>query len=859
MPRIVQPSFAAGELAPALHGRVDLSKYHVGAATLLNFFVHAHGGASNRPGLEYIWSSPGPGRLIAFTYSVEQAYVLEFTDYLMRVLKDGGLVLHSLVSATYQWTASTGGGTNEYYLSLVAPPGGNPGLIRPPTLFENGAEMPEGTPGSLAAGAFGWGNVEAVPLLFNTIYVRLTDGLSPAAHVAGWVQMHFSVASPYAVADLPLLKFSQSADTLFMVHPSYAPRKLTRSDHDAWTFSTLAFAPELAAPAGLVATFVPVTSGRPPDTRSIDYCVSAVSDSGDESVPSATAACVVDAPWLSGERVSLTWTAVVGASQYRVYKKTRGAFGYIGTATTNAFADDYIEQDEFDGPQSAYDPFTGAGKYPGAVGIFQQRLILARTDDNPQTVWATQTGRLTNMSSSFPLKDTDGIEVTLASGLMDEVRHLVPLNSLIMLTAAGEWLMQASLASEALTPTSVQFRVQGYYRCSDIPPLVVGSTILFVQRSGALVRDLSYSLESDGFVGADLSVMAGHLFEPAPMKEWAYQQEPDSIAWCVMEDGRLLGFTYLREHEVWAWTQHDTQGLFHSVASIPGEEGSHDEVYFQVKRTVGGTDYYYLERLAIRLPDGVLEDAFFVDSGLTYHSPAKTISGATTAKPVVVTCAGHAFSDGDVVEIDDVVGMTELNGNRYKVASAVAGVSFALMHQYTDEDIDGTAFTTYVSGGEARKCVLTISGLDHLEGKAVVALSDGNVVEGLTVASGSVTLPHVAVKVHVGLSYSCLLETLALEPQGSGTVQGARQRVGGLTVRMLNSRGLWCGPDASHLVEMKFRDDEGYDEATRLFTGDKAIAIDARWARSCRVSVAQTYPLPVTILAVIPEVIIGEQ
>ena len=51
---LIQPSFAAGELSPFLHGRVDLAKFHVGARTLQNFFVHPHGGASNRPGTRFI-------------------------------------------------------------------------------------------------------------------------------------------------------------------------------------------------------------------------------------------------------------------------------------------------------------------------------------------------------------------------------------------------------------------------------------------------------------------------------------------------------------------------------------------------------------------------------------------------------------------------------------------------------------------------------------------------------------------------------------------------------------------------------------------------------------------------------------
>ena len=91
--KAIQPSFAAGELAPSLDSRVDLAKYRVGARTMLNMLVHPHGGASNRPGTVFVCEAAGPARLIPFQFNVSQTYVLEFSNLKMRVIKDGGLVL----------------------------------------------------------------------------------------------------------------------------------------------------------------------------------------------------------------------------------------------------------------------------------------------------------------------------------------------------------------------------------------------------------------------------------------------------------------------------------------------------------------------------------------------------------------------------------------------------------------------------------------------------------------------------------------------------------------------------------------------------------------------------------------------
>ncbi|MCH8092305.1 MAG: hypothetical protein IIC57_08155, partial [Proteobacteria bacterium] len=122
------------------------------------------------------------------------------------------------------------------------------------------------------------------------------------------------------------------------------------------------------------------------------------------------------------------------------------------------------------------------------------------------------------------------------------------------------------------------------------------------------------------------------------------------------------------------------------------------------------------------------QDTYYSDSLLTLDDP-KTISGATQADPVVVTATAHGFSDGDTVRIARVVGMTELNGNAYTVANKTAN-TFEL------SGVDGTGFTAYSSGGEARLEVTSVTGLGHLEGETVKVLADGKVHPDATVSGG---------------------------------------------------------------------------------------------------------------------------
>lgn len=86
-------------------------------------------------------------------------------------------------TAAYTWTAS-GSGTNEYYLRTAA--SASPGFVaQPSAVYINGSSATSGTPGSLAAGRWGYGDNDT--LGYSTLYVRLSDGTDPDTKSAGYV------------------------------------------------------------------------------------------------------------------------------------------------------------------------------------------------------------------------------------------------------------------------------------------------------------------------------------------------------------------------------------------------------------------------------------------------------------------------------------------------------------------------------------------------------------------------------------------------------------------------------------------------------------------------------------------------
>ena len=918
--KLIQPSFASGEIAPALYGRVDVSKYSIALRTAKNALVYSSGGIANRPGTEFVGvakSHTTAVRLIPFEASSTDTYALEFSNLAMRPIRNGGHVLE---------TAKTISGATQ----------ANPVVITATSHgYENGDEVRitevVGMT-QLNQNRFLVSNktTNTFELQSQVTGVNVNGSGFTAYSSAGKAERVHTIVTPYAHGDLAELKFAQSGDVLTLVHPSYDPRELSRTGHTTWTLSTPSFEPAITFPTGLSASAA--TGG----SLNFAYKVVAVAeDTLEQSLPgivSTTAitaatqadpvvvtsnshalndgdtihmAGVVGMTELNGRRfvvankttntfelrgengtahtayasggtfardftsansasmsttntITISWTAVDGAEKYDIFKEDNGIFGFIGSTTGVSFVDDNIESDLTDTPPQQKNPFFGPNNKPSAVSYYQQRRVFGNTNNKPDTIFYTQTGNQSNFNVSSPSRDDDAITAALSALQLNEIRHFVPLNDLLVLTSGSEWKVNAG-SDVAFSSSTIRQNPQTYIGANHVPPLICGGAVLFIQDRGSMVRNLGYALESDSYVGGDLTILSAHLFEEKTIKEWGYQQIPHSMIWVVRSDGVLLTLTYNKEQEVVAWTRHDTLGDFKSVCSVPETTDIEDAVYCVVERKVNGNTVQYIERVHTRHFNDV-RDCFFVDSGLSLDNPV-TITAATTANPVVITAASHGFENGDEVDISDVTtgvnsagaatGMSQINDLRFTVANKTTN-TFEL------SGIDGSAFTAYTSGGKVRKAVTSISGLDHLEGETLACLADGNVVAGLTVSNGAVTLSRAASRVHMGLGYSTDLETLDLNyTTKSGTLQGRLKKVSKVILRFEDTRGGFVGPDADNLVEMKQREFELLGQPTQLITGDREVVITPDWNTGARIFIRQTDPLPLTLLAVVPDVTVG--
>lgn len=606
-------SFAGGIIGSELYGRLDLVKYQTGLAKCLNFWVLPHGPVQNRPGFGYVLEakdSTKAVRVVPFAYSTEQTFVLEFGDQYVRFHTQGATLLESGLTITGITQANPGvltyTGTDPangdwMYLSGIV------GMTELNGRYVKVANVNAG------ANTFELTDIHGGANINTTDFTAWSSG--------GTASRVYTVSTPYVEADLFDLHFVQSADVLTIVHPDYAPRELRRLSATSWQLSTITFAPTIAAPASTTATAGGPGGGTP---TTYYYKTTALASSTlEESLasPSANASCDLS---VAGNYIDVTPAAVTGATRYNIYKLSNGLYGYIGQTDGTAFRDNNVTADVSQTPPEANTPFSGAGEYPGAVGYHEQRRCFGGSDNKPQNFWATRSATENNLSYSIPSRDDDAIALRIAAREVNRIRHIVSLDHLLLLTSGGEWKI-APQNSDVLTPASAAPKQIAAEGANNVQPAIASGAVLYVQESGARLREMRYQWESNGFTVRDASIMAPDLFDSYTITDMAYSKAPHKMLWCVRSDGRLLGLTYLPEHEVLGWHEHETDGLFESVAVV--KEGGEHVLYVVVKRTINSRTVRYIERLHTRQIDAQ-EDAFFVDAGLTYDGSAtNTITG----------------------------------------------------------------------------------------------------------------------------------------------------------------------------------------------------------------------------------------
>ena len=603
-----QHNFAGGRLDKELMGRQDLKQYYNGLSELRNFTVRRQGNLSKRRGTDIICDLRNGSikvlRVVPIVFSKDEGYYLLFTqDHIYIASKDG---------------------------------------IR----FSNGTAFTK-HPGSMS--------LYSIPSGMNESQTKTFD-------------------------------YVQSGDTIFCVHNELPPfqivfyRYFTKDEygtHDACTISRrdIPFAEVVHEPPVIKDAVKENLDSARGATKTVNYKATYVGTDGIESFVSEPVSVTYKTPWSEGGTITVKVysNGQEKPEQYNLYKNDGSGFGYIGTIKADNISDKTIDDvtyqnygefiDDYYTPDLTLTPpviekrrtFSEEGDYPSVVSLYQQRLVLGASKNDPFTFWMSCTGDLYNFSTHETVREDDAITATLAATEQPEINHALLARELMFFANSGEWTV-APTSGNSISYKTVSAKMQSAIGSSrGSKPFVVGENVIFLDSTGERVLATKYNYVSDGYDSQDLTVLSQWMFRDNAVKRMTYRQTPDSTIHCVMSNGSIAVLVYMKEQEVLAWARYDLSGGFKAidVASARCSSRGSTEIVYLVQNEESGGYELWRERddLPIRT-DNAIRDYVCMDrcddlkSGNTVPKGMMAV-GLTTAK---------VFNENDTVTEDSLVG-----------------------------------------------------------------------------------------------------------------------------------------------------------------------------------------------------------
>lgn len=420
----------------------------------------------------------------------------------------------------------------------------------------------------------------------------------------------YEVSSQYDEGDLRSINWTQSGDTLYIALRSMTkkPKKLVRAAHASWAFSDVEFRDGPYLPIN--DTAVTMSTSAPPATG------------GSSTI---TASSVTPINGGSGFVSTDVGRAI------RIQFDGNYSWGYItGVTSTTVIT---VGWEEGNGGSTAsatwrLGAFSDTTGYPGAVALFDGRVVWASTPTSPRFIGYTYS----NLTEVFTPSDKDGTVADDNGGAYDiiagdEILWLHEAPRLQMGMPRSIRSLGASDTDQAFGPRNVRVKVETAEGVAATRPVVVGPSTVHAARFGHSMHDLYYDYQVNSLVRPELSVTSEHLFD-SPIKELHFQQLPHRRLWSVLADGTLTCTALDRYEKVIGFTPQNFGGSVLSACVVPGAD--RDILWTINRRTVNGAQVQYVETLQADFLRDSIEDAFFVDCGGTYEGVAtNTVSGLT--------------------------------------------------------------------------------------------------------------------------------------------------------------------------------------------------------------------------------------
>lgn len=826
MPRVhdLQSAFSAGEISERLAARLDFTKYPAALETCENLIPLSEGGIMRRPGTRHvaeIKSSAVKGRLKKFQFSVTQAYIIEMGDSALRFYRNQSRITvantdAAVTNGTFP-TNITGWTNRSTGLGSIAHDATNLDM--------------DLVPGGTGATDIGWAEQSITTTNTNQEHViKFRVVGAPGDKIEFQVGTAASGAQTLAAVEKEVgyhcVAFTPTTSPFYVQF-----RNLGTNANKTVSIDDVSLIDN--APLEIVSPWpeAELYDVEGPQTADVLYLFHDATPTYKLQRFGHTTWSLVEVAWqdgpyldlntttttltpgaASGVAVTVTASSIVGINDNTGFQTTdigrlvridnpaaAVAWGWgiiVGRTSTTVVT---VHTKKAFATTTAdtrwrLGAWSGTTGYPTTATFFEQRLYAANTTEQPQTFWASQTDDFENQK---PDNDADVVE---ADDAFDRTLSADSVDAIYWFSAGEDRLSIGTSGGEWVPRatgdalTALDINVRRQTKH--------GSAKVQPVRIGSVVlfvQRAKRKIREFGFSFQNDNYTAPDMSRLAShimrggVVELDFAEEPESIVWIVRNDGQLLSMTYRRDEEVVGWGRHKLGGVF----------GTGNAVVESVT-VIPGTN-----------GSGQVQDSSARDE--VWMIVKRTINGATKR---YVEFMEQAFETGDAQE------------DAYYVDSMVT--------------YDGASATT-------------LSGYDHLEGQTAKILANGAIHPSKTVSSGQIVLDSAKTVVQAGLAYTHTLKTLKVKSGNpAGTPIGKKKRIYGLTFVLLNSHTIKYGPDANNLTERDFRlVSDSMDAAAPLFTGEKFVEFPGSWTEDARIVIQSSDPVPFTLLAMAPEIVIN--
>lgn len=599
-------SFNGGEVSPLLYGRPDTQKYQASLSVCRNFIPRVQGALIRRGGTRFvkeIKDSSERAWLVPFEYSVDDAFVLEFGDLYIRFYRNRG-VFEDTPGHAYE---------------IVSP-------------------------------------------------YALADLTNPDGTFA--------------------LQYVQSGDVVYLAHAKYQPRKLTRDANDDWTLAILlpkggpfkdqndVKTTTVYASAGSVGSTVTLTASaaiweaghvgslfqlemadaqkikpwavyQPTVTGTVKIsdshyyeCTDGENATGDyPTVTGPNKPIHTSGAYWDGDGVDLAHDDFHAIGVEWTY--LHSGFGWVQitgfTNSTHVTAKVIsVLPDEVVGSghatwrwsQGAWSDVDG---WPSCVTFFRERLTFA----GGRRVYFSVSGDYENFQAKeFGIVTPDSaMNIQVQSRQGSDILWLAPVDRLIVGTGGSMFAVGEITTTQPFGPNNVVEKDQVAPGARGVIP-IAPDAVVYVEKGGRILNELALDSNVNKYVALDLTVFAEHMTLTG-VTQMFYAKQPHDVIWCVRADGGLRGFTYKKAQGVSAWHRQNIgpslagSAVVECGCSIPSPDGSRDDPWLIVRRTIDGVTRRYIEYVSPEYLDGGdVATALYSDCGLIYDdTPTSTLNG----------------------------------------------------------------------------------------------------------------------------------------------------------------------------------------------------------------------------------------